>query len=130
MVLYKTQMPQGVAANVVRALMRASALADGRNRGILKAMGAPNEQTAQEFVAKLLELLDNCTEVARVCMGPALREQARSTEVEKPRKLAPGLRYRLSQVCINATPGFTLRAEEIGSDRRVLVWCSSGPRQW
>ena len=117
MVFYKTQMPQGVAANVVRALKLASALADNRNRGILQAMRAPNQQTAQEFVAKLIDLLENCTDVARVCMGPALREQARSTEVKKPRKLAPGLRHKLQHVGINAISGLTLREEEIGSIR-------------
>ena len=117
MVLYRTQMPRGVAANVVHALKLASALADGRRKEVLQTMWAPNDQTGQEFAEELVRLLDDCTAVTRVCTGRVLREQARSTEVKKPRKLAIGLRHRLHGVCIHTTPGLTLRAEEIGSVR-------------
>ena len=117
MVLYRTQMPRGVAANVVHALKLASALVDGRRKEVLQTMGTPNEQTAQEFAGELIRLLDDCTAVSRVCTGQVLREQARSTEVKKPRKLATGLRHRLHGVCIHTIPGLTLRAGEIGSVR-------------
>ena len=117
MVLYRTQMPRGVAANLVHALKLANALVDGRRREVLQTMGTPNEQTAQEFAGELIRLLDDCTAVSRVCTGQVLREQARSTEVKKPRKLATGLRHRLHGVCIHTIPGLTLRAGEIGSVR-------------
>ena len=117
MVLYRTQMPRGVAANVVHALKLASALADGRKKDVLQTMWAPNEQTGLEFAEELVRLLDDCTAVTRVCTGQVLREQARSTEVKKPRKLAIGLRHRLHGVCVHTTPGLTLRAGEIGSVR-------------
>ena len=117
MVLYRTQMPRGVAANLVHALKLANALIDGRRKEVLQTMGTPSEQTAQEFAGKLIRLLDGCTTVSRVCAGQVLREQARSTEVKKPRKLATGLRHRLHDVCIHTTPGLTLRAGEIGSVR-------------
>ena len=110
-------MPQGVAANVIHALKLGSALVDNRNEEILQSMRAPSQQTAQEFVDKLIALLESCNEVARVCMAPALRKQARSTVVARPRKLAPGLRHKLQHVSINAIPGLILREEEVGSIR-------------
>ena len=110
-------MPRGVAANVVHALKLASALADGGRKEVLQTMWAPNEQTGQEFAEELVRLLDDCTAVTRVCTGQMLREQARSTEVKMPRKLAIGLRHRLHGVCVHTTPGLTLRAGEIGSVR-------------
>ena len=117
---YAADMPSGAAGNCIQLLKLGAALANAANRNTLAAMGPPDEQSAEDFVRRLAELLERENVRSLEGVEPSLAAQSRNVRVMRPRKLCPFLRSILPSRSWVQAEGLVVRETEEGDQHQFF----------
>ena len=118
MKFYAADMPSGAAGNCIQLLKLGAALANAANRSTLAAMGPPDEQSAEDFVRRLAEILERENVRALEGVEPSLAAQSRNVRVVRPRKMCPFLRSSLPCRSWVQAEGLVVREAEEGDQHQ------------
>ncbi|MDA8583842.1 hypothetical protein N9L68_06395 [bacterium] len=130
MLYYAADMPSGVAQNIIHLLRLGHAMMDPKNRDLLLDMQAPDEQSAHEWVALLIKLLDQIGQRADEAFAVSLARQQRSGSIAAPRVLRPIVRGRVCAAEWQGRGGVTIQEGQVGESFQYYSTRHIPTEQW